>query len=112
MTVYGITTCGSVKKALKFFKDNGIDHTFVDFKKTPPTQTQIENWATKAGLDKLLNTKGTKYKTLKLKDLNLDDNGIKEWMEKEPLIIKRPVIEDEKGVQVGFDETLYQARYL
>jgi len=33
MKIYGIKTCGSVKKALKFFDDNEIEYEFVDIKK-------------------------------------------------------------------------------
>jgi len=109
--IYGITTCGSVKKALKFMKDNGFDYEFIDFKKEPPSIQKIEYWMQEAGSKKLLNTQGTKYKTLKLKELNLDEEGIKKWMVQEPLIIKRPVIEDDKGVVVGFDEDVYKARF-
>lgn len=112
LKLYGIKTCGSVKKAMKFFKDNNIEYEFVDFKTTQPSSEQIECWSRAVGIEKLLNTKGTKYRSLKLKELNLDDEGKKEWMLKEPLLIKRPVIEDGKGVLVAFDEEAYKSRYL
>jgi Spx/MgsR family transcriptional regulator len=107
MKIYGIKTCGSVKKALKYFNDRGIEYEFIDFKKTPPTLAQIQKWADTVGLKLLLNTKGTKYRTLKLKDMNLTDEQKIEWMYKEPLLIKRPVIEFEDKVIVAFDEALY-----
>ena len=37
MRVYGIATCGSVKKATTFLKNKNIDFEFVDFKKYNPT---------------------------------------------------------------------------
>ena len=84
MKVYGIKTCGSVKKALKFFKD-------------------------KIDIDTLFNKRGTKYRQLKLKELNLDDEGKKKWLCKENILIKRPVIELDNGdVIVGFDEEKYK----
>jgi Spx/MgsR family transcriptional regulator len=107
MKIYGIKTCGSVKKALKYFNDRGIEYEFIDFKKTSPTLAQIQKWADTVGLKLLLNTKGTKYRTLKLKDMNLTDEQKIEWMYKEPLLIKRPVIEFEDKVIVAFDEALY-----
>jgi Spx/MgsR family transcriptional regulator len=107
MKIYGIKTCGSVKKALKYFNDRGIEYEFIDFKKTPPTLAQIQKWADAVGLKLLFNTKGTKYRTLKLKDMNLTDEQKIEWMYKEPLLIKRPVIEFEDKVIVAFDEALY-----
>jgi Spx/MgsR family transcriptional regulator len=107
MKIYGIKTCGSVKKALKYFNDKGIEYEFIDFKKTPPTLQQIQKWADEVGLKLLFNTKGTKYRTLKLKDLNLNDKEKIEWMHKEPLLIKRPVIEYQDRVLVAYDEALY-----
>ncbi len=109
MRVYGIKTCGSVKKALKFFKEHNIEYDFVDFKKEPASCEKIDFWIEKVGVDTLLNTRGTKYRTLKLKELNLDDSGKREWLCKENLLIKRPVIELDNGeVIVGFDEEKYK----
>lgn len=110
--IYGITTCGSVKKAFKFFKDNNMDYKFVDFKKTPVDVKKISEWLKKISLDVLLNTKGTKYKTLKLKELDLTDNQKIEWLEKENLLIKRPVVEYKNRVIVGFDEESYKKEFL
>jgi Spx/MgsR family transcriptional regulator len=109
MRVYGIKTCGSVKKALKFFKDHGIDYEFVDFKKTPVGCEKIDEWLKKVDIDTLFNNRGTKYRQLGLKDLNLDAAGKREWLCKENLLIKRPVVELDNGdVIVGFDEKRYE----
>jgi len=109
MKVYGIKTCGSVKKALKFFKEKNIEYEFVDFKKTPVECEKIDKWLNKVDMNMLFNKRGTKYRQLKLKELNLDENGMKEWLCKENLLIKRPVIELNNGnVIVGFDEEKYE----
>ena len=109
MKIYGIKTCGSVRKALKFFNDRGIEYEFIDFKKTPVGCDKIDEWINKVGVDVLFNNRGTKYRQLKLKELNLDENGKREWLCKENLLIKRPVIELDNGeVIVGFDEDKYK----
>ncbi len=108
MKIYGIKTCGSVRNALKFMNDNGIEYEFIDFKKEPVDAAKIKEWLGHTSLDILLNTKGTKYKTLKLKELNLNDTQKIEWMAKENLIIKRPVIEYKGDVIVGFGEERYR----
>ena len=109
MKVYGIKTCSSVRKALKFFKERGIEYEFVDFKKTPIGCEKIDEWIKKVGVDTLFNNRGTKYRQLKLKELNLDNEGKREWLCKENLLIKRPVIELDNGeVIVGFDEDKYK----
>ncbi len=109
MKVYGIKTCGSVRKALKFFKEKGIEYEFHDFKKEPVRCDKIEEWLKEVDINTLFNKKGTKYRQLKLKGLNLDENGIKEWLCRENLLIKRPVIElDNEEIIVGFDENRYK----
>ena len=110
--VYGIKTCGSVKKALKFFKDNGIEVEFFDFKKEPVDCKKIDFWISKVGIDRLFNNRGTKYRTLKLKELNLDENGKREWLCKENMLIKRPVVEFEGDkVLVAYDEVVYEKMF-
>ena len=112
MKIYGIKTCGSVKKAFAFMKDNGISYEFIDFRATPVDESKIKEWINKSSLDVLLNTKGTKYKTLNLKELNLDDNGKLKWLIKENMLFKRPVIEFGDKLIVGFDENKYMQIFL
>jgi Spx/MgsR family transcriptional regulator len=108
MKVYGIKTCGSVRKALKFFKENDITYELIDFKKQLVGEDEVSSWLKHVSIDTLLNNKGTTYRTLKLKDLNLDDNAKKQWLIKENMLIKRPVIEFKDAVIVGFDEDHYK----
>ncbi|QKF83174.1 arsenate reductase family protein [Halarcobacter ebronensis] len=112
LRIYGIKNCDSVKKALKFFKDNNIETELFDFKKQNPPCDKIKLWALDAGIDKLFNSRGTTYRTLNLKELNLDETGKIEWLCKESMLIKRPVIEYEDKVLVGFDEKLYKETFL
>ena len=112
MKIYGIKTCGSVRKALKFFKENQIQYDYIDFKKEQIGIEKIEEWLEKVSVDKLFNNKGTKYRTLKLKELNLDNDGKKEWLAKENMLIKRPVIEYDGDVVVAYDEEKYKKLFL
>ena len=110
--VYGIKTCGSVRNALKFFKDHNIEVDFVDFKTTKVDLETVKKWSQKVDINILFNSKGTKYKTMNLKELNLDDNGKYEWLCKEPLLFKRPVIEFDDKLVVAWDEELYKKTFL
>lgn len=109
MKVYGIKNCGTVRKALKFFDEKRIDYRFVDIKKEPLSRAQIEKWLKKVSIEELLNSKGAKFRALKLKNSELDDRARLDWMEKENLIVRRPIIEYGRGaVLVGFDESRYE----
>lgn len=108
MKIYGIPNCGSVKKALDFVRAAGFEFEFVDFKKQKPSIEQVEAWAAAVTMDKLFNTKGTKYKSMGIDYKHLTDAHRVEWLTKEPTMIKRPVIEHNGKVIVGFDEEAYK----
>lgn len=107
MKIYGITTCGSVKKAIAFFKHNVIPYEFIDLKTIPIGEDRLKVWLTKQPLSIIFNTKGTKYKTLGLTKTISDEEKV-QWLLKEQLLFKRPIIECDDGeLIVGFDEALY-----
>ncbi|MFA6195079.1 MAG: arsenate reductase family protein [Sulfurimonas sp.] len=108
--VYGIKNCGSVKKALSFFKEHNLACGFHDFKSEKVSCETISTWHVE--MKTLFNSKSTTYKNLNLKELNLDDEAKKEWLCKENLLIKRPVIEFDNKVVVGFDEQIYKGLFL
>ena len=113
ITVYGIKTCGSVRNALKFFKENNIEVEFVDFKKQTMGCDKISFWLEQIPMDKLFNNRGTKYRTLKLKELNLDDALKKQWLCDENMLLKRPIIEyGDNQVHVAWNEEEYQKKFL
>jgi len=107
MKIYGITTCGSVKKAVSFFKNRALPYEFIDLKKVSIEEEKLRGWLLKEPLSIIFNTKGTKYKTLGLSKTISDEEKI-QWLLKEQLLYKRPIIECDDGrLIVGFDEALY-----
>lgn len=72
----------------------------------------VEYWVENSSLDKLFNNRGATYRNLKLKDLNLDDEGKIEWLKKESMLFKRPIIEYNNKVIVGFNEQEYKDTFL
>lgn len=112
MKLYGIPTCGSVRNARKFFKENEIELEFIDFKKTTVGCNEVDAWLEHVSMDVLFNNRGTKYRTLKLKDLNLDDASKREWLCKENMLFKRPIIEFNGEVVVGWNEEKYKEIFI
>jgi len=109
--IYGIKNCDSVKKAIKYMKSHNLSYTFIDFRESPIGADTIAYWLTKVSIEKLFNTRGTNYRTLKLKELNLDDTGKEAWLIKENILIKRPVIEYKDSVIVAYNEEIYDALF-
>lgn len=112
MTIYGIKNCDSVKKAVKYFKEHNLEYEFVDFKITPVDEEKISSWLKDQSIDKLFNARSTTYRKLKLKELGLSDDEKAEWLAKENLLIKRPVIEYKGGVLVGFSHDAYDEVFI
>jgi arsenate reductase len=110
--VYGIKNCDSVKKAVAFFKKHAIAYEFVDFKTTHVDCDTIKKWLEHTDLKTLLNTRGTTYRTLGLKAMDLDDEAKIEWLARENMLIKRPVVEYDGKLLVAFDQTRYEGAFL
>jgi arsenate reductase (glutaredoxin) len=108
INIYGIKTCSTVRKAIKFCKDNELEYNFVDFRATPLEEEKVKYFESKIDINILFNNRGTKYRDLNLKDLNLDDDGKLEWLCKENMLLKRPIVEYDDKVIVSFNEETYK----
>ena len=110
--VYGIKNCDSVKKALKFFDAHKLNYTLHDFKLDLISCEKVSYWLTQTDMKTLFNARSTTYRNFKLKEKNLNESEQKEWLCKENLLIKRPVIEFDKTLLVGFNEENYKGVFL
>jgi arsenate reductase (glutaredoxin) len=102
-TVYGIANCDTVKKARSWLDAQGIAYTFHDYKKSGVDAGTLADWCETQGWETLLNQGGTTFR--KLSDAAKD--GLTEktaftLMLKQPSMIKRPVVEFDGGLLVGF----------
>lgn len=104
--LYGIKTCGSVKKATKLLKSHQIAYDFIDLKTYTPSLEDIKIWVAQKGIQTILNTKGATYKTLK-KENRLPKNDSLEdhitLLHRVPMLLKRPIISYKEMLIVGFD---------
>lgn len=109
MIIYGIPNCDITKKALTWLKDRKIDFVFHDYKKEGISRSKLEDWSKQVGWEILLNKKSTTWRGLTSTEQVAVTNGeaaIKIMMDNNS-IIKRPVIESEKKLLVGFNEDNY-----
>ncbi len=108
LKIYGIKNCDSVRKAIKFLESQKIPYEFIDFRQTPVAKETIDTWLEGNDIKTLFNSRSTTYRTLKLKEKNLSDDEKRQWLAKENMLIKRPVITFEKHVIIGYNESQYQ----
>ncbi|RDU69549.1 arsenate reductase family protein [Helicobacter cholecystus] len=108
IVVSGIRNCQSVKKALVFLDSRHVDYDFVDYKKNPPSISMLKEWVRLKGIDKVLNKRGTTYRSLGLANQNLSEDELLEQMSKNPTLIKRPILVGEDILEFGFTKEGYE----
>ena len=101
--LYGISTCDSCRKAKKWFEAQGIDYTWTDTRKNPPTKAQVTNWVTTLGNKVMRNTSGGAYRALGEQKKTWTDAQWIEAFSKDPMLLKRPLIEQNgTALSTGF----------
>ncbi|MDR0227405.1 MAG: ArsC family reductase [Burkholderiaceae bacterium] len=112
ITLYGIPNCDTVKKARAWLTEQGLAHTFHDFKKQGVPAGQLPGWMAAVGWEKLLNRQGTTWRKLDAatQAAATDAAGAAALMQQQPSVIKRPVVEWPQGqVTVGFSPEAWAA---
>lgn len=112
-TLYGISNCDTVKKARAWLDAAGVAYRFVDFKREPPTPALLARWCGAAGHDALVNRRGTTWRALPAatQAAAADERGAIAAMLAAPSLIRRPVLEHDGAVAVGFAAADYAARF-
>lgn len=105
LTVYGIPNCDTVKKARSFLADQGYAVSFHDFRKDGLSEDMLTRWLAAVPMEKLLNKRGTSWRKLSDADkANEAEAHLVALMLANPTLIKRPVIDHDGAVTVGFTD--------
>ncbi|UYV15901.1 arsenate reductase [Porphyrobacter sp. ULC335] len=112
--LYGIPNCDTVKKARVWLDAQGRDYTFHDYKKEGADPAKVAAWIGAAGLDTVVNRKGTTFRALSDADkaAAADSHTAVALLVQQPSIIKRPIAEHPGGILVGFKEDEWSATLL
>ena len=107
-TLFGIKNCDTVKKARVWLEAQNIEYQFIDFKQAPPQAAAIKGWIAALGEEKVLNKRSTTWKGLSQADKNnATGSGLVALICANPTLVKRPVLEYQNAVYVGFSEQTY-----
>ena len=108
-TIYGIKNCDTMKKARAWLEERGVAYDFHDYKKAGIDRGRLERWVGQVGWEALLNRSGTTFRKL----ADADKEGLTEdkaiaLMLAQPSMIRRPVLEWNGKVIVGFKLGSYE----
>ena len=120
ITIYGIKSCSTMKKAFTKLDDLNIDYTFHDYKKQGIDKDSVQRWVDQLGLDKVLNKRGTTWRKLTDEQKQAADDSIDKAIDllvENTSMIKRPIVEgqiDDKNqgqpiLLCGFNEAEFEA---
>ena len=111
VTIHGIKACDTMKKARGWLEAAGVAHAFHDYKTQGIDAATLRGWAKQVGWETLLNRAGTTFRKLPDGDrANLDADKAIGLMLAQPSMIKRPVLDVDGTLLVGFKPDQYAAR--
>jgi arsenate reductase len=111
-TIYGIKACDTMQKARAWLAEHGVAYDFHDYKTQGIDRGRLAGWARQVGWEVLLNRSGTTFRKLPDAD-KADLTEIKAigLMLAQPSLIRRPVLETDGGLLVGFKPDIYAGRF-
>ena len=109
LKVYGIPNCDTVKKAQLWLKKHGIEYDFHDYKKEGVSKAKLKEWCSLANWEVIFNLRSSTWKNLAKEAVALPGTQAQAIaiMEQNHSIIKRPIVEVNGEIIVGFDEKEY-----
>ena len=105
LTVYGIRSCDTCRKARKYLAENDIEFRFHDVRDDGLDIQMLERWGDRIAWEKLLNRQSLTWR--KIPDVDragMTRNRAFALILDQPTLLKRPVLESERFLAVGFSE--------
>jgi arsenate reductase len=105
LTVYGIKSCDTCRKARKYLAENDIEFRFHDVRDDGLDIQMLERWGGRIEWEKLLNRQSLTWRKIPEVDrAGMTKDRAFALMLDQPTLVKRPVLESDQFMAVGFSE--------
>ncbi|MGN5151113.1 ArsC family reductase [Aeromonas enteropelogenes] len=114
VVLYGISpkNCDTIKKARKWLDEAGVDYRFHDHRADGLDPAALDGWLAKLGWEALLNTRGTTFRALPEEETQgLDNDKARALLLAHPAMIKRPLLDRDGELTLGFKADHYQSLF-
>ncbi|MCC4855418.1 ArsC family reductase [Vibrio lentus] len=110
ITMFGIPNCDTIKKAKKWLEAEGIEFEFHDYRKQGINEELVKTFCSELGWELVLNKRGTTYRQLtqEQKDTLTEEKAVALLVE-QPAMIKRPILNVDGKLHIGFKADQYAA---
>jgi arsenate reductase len=111
LTLYGIKTCATCRKALAELEADGWTVAWVDVRKDADLDAKLPHWFDQTSYERLINKASMTWRNLDeaSKKAVVTHAGALAILKANPTLIKRPVIEHERAVYVGWTKDVRAA---
>lgn len=105
VVLYGIKNCDSIKKARKWLDQNAIEYRFHDYRTDGLDRALLQRFIDGLGWEALLNKSSTSWRQLTdAQKTGLDAEKALALMLDMPTLIKRPLLDTESELVLGFKD--------
>lgn len=107
VTLYGIKTCDTCRKARQWLEDSGVEYAWVDMRDDGVSRESLESWRAALGDAALINKRSKTWR-----DFDLDQRAATEAdpipvLAEHSTLIKRPILETSRDTLAGFSAARY-----
>jgi len=107
VTLYGLNTCDTCKKARNWLARHHVEHDFVDYRENPIPAAKLKDYANAVGgWEKLVNRSSMTWRNLP--EARKTPRSDPEWtllIKEHPALVRRPLVVTADGdVSVGFTD--------
>ena len=106
--IFGLKNSQSTRAAERFFKERRVPVQFVDLKVKPMAPAEIGRFIGRFGLAALVDTEGNPYINAGLKYMKMTESELLGRIEREPALLRLPLVRADKKLSVGCDEEAWK----
>ena len=107
--IFGLKSSQETRAAERFFKERRVPIQMMDLKQRPMAPAEIRRFTGRFGLATLLDTEGNAYVDAGLKYLRMSDADLLARIEREPKLLRLPLVRAGNRLSIGRDEEAWKA---
>ena len=107
--IFGLKSSQATRAAERFFKERRVPIQMVDLKQKPMAPAEINRFIQRFGLPALLDTEGKSYVNAGLHYLKLSDSELLARIERDPGLLRLPLVRAGNQLSIGHDEAAWKA---
>jgi arsenate reductase (glutaredoxin) len=107
--IFGVKNSQATRAAERFFKERRVPLQIIDLKLKPMAGGEIRRFIERFGLRGLIDTETKAYEDAGLKYLKVSDSELLAKIEREPKLLRLPLVRAGNRLSIGKDEAAWKA---